>query len=190
MLIDLNDSVRLSETLGLEKFVGFLARFFQDSCLSIRKFHGEVHRYVGDELMVSWPLADGARCDHCLLAYVDLTCRLERQSQLYTSLFGLTPQFRSSIHVGPITSFEVDPVRSQHVFFGDGITTAARVMSECRKRGERLIVTGETLQFAHVPKGWRARQLARARLRGRQKPVDLWNMLALTDSGRALGSSS
>ena len=59
MFLDLTSSTSLAEALGEVRMQELLTRFFFDIDEPIVAHGGEVHAYVGDEVIVSWPLTTG-----------------------------------------------------------------------------------------------------------------------------------
>ena len=73
--------------MGELRVQGLLTRFFFDIDGAIVAHGGEVHAYVGDEVIVTWPLDDkmsGGRCVDCFFAIVD-TSPNARQSTVRSS---------------------------------------------------------------------------------------------------------
>ena len=72
MSLDLANSTRLAEAMGELKVHDLLTRFFFDIDEPIADFGAAVHAYVGDEVIVSWPVVDdparNARCLACFFA--------------------------------------------------------------------------------------------------------------------------
>jgi adenylate cyclase len=60
-----------------------------------------VYAYVGDEVIVTWPLSDepwrNARPFHCFFAAADLIANL---APTYLQEFGVGPRFRACVHAG------------------------------------------------------------------------------------------
>jgi adenylate cyclase len=69
--IDLEGSTALAERLGDLAFHCLVNRFVIDVTDAIVKASGEICRYVGDELIASWRLADGIANAHCARACFD-----------------------------------------------------------------------------------------------------------------------
>ncbi len=57
MFLDIADSTALAERLGELRVHDLITRFFSDIDQSIADHDGEVHAYVGDEVIVTWPLS-------------------------------------------------------------------------------------------------------------------------------------
>ena len=58
MFLDIAGSTALAERLGELRVHGLITRFFFDIDRPIADHDGEVHSYVGDEVIVTWPLSD------------------------------------------------------------------------------------------------------------------------------------
>src|SRR5947209_14214549 len=75
MFLDIADSTALAEQLGEVRVHDLITRFFFDIDQPIADYDGEVHAYVGDQVIVSWPLraeaARNARWLHCFFAAQD-----------------------------------------------------------------------------------------------------------------------
>jgi class 3 adenylate cyclase len=61
MFLDIADSTALAERLGEARVHDLITRFFSDIDQPIADYDGEVHAYVGDEVIVTWPLSEGRR---------------------------------------------------------------------------------------------------------------------------------
>ena len=74
MFLDLAGSTSLAESMGELRVQDLLTRFFFDIDGAIVAHGGEVHAYVGDEVIVTWPLDErmsGGRCIDCFFAIAD-----------------------------------------------------------------------------------------------------------------------
>src|SRR5204863_5740784 len=58
MFLDLADSTALAERLGEVRVHDLITRFFFDIDQPIADHDWEVHAYVGDEVIVTWPLSE------------------------------------------------------------------------------------------------------------------------------------
>ena len=54
LFIDMRSSTTIAESLGEVRFLAFLNRFVTDLSLAILAAGGEIHKYVGDEVISSW----------------------------------------------------------------------------------------------------------------------------------------
>ena len=88
LFIDIEGSTALAERLGALAFHRLVSRFVVDITDPIVKAYGEIHRYVGDELIATWKLADGIADAHCVSACFDAFERLAVLSPAYLRDFG------------------------------------------------------------------------------------------------------
>jgi hypothetical protein len=98
LFIDMESSTVIAERLGEAGFLDFLNRFVADVTESIMAQRGAIHKYVGDEIIVTWPLAAGLRDGHCVRACFDALEQLDERANAYIRDFGLRANFRAALH--------------------------------------------------------------------------------------------
>jgi len=106
LFLDLVGSTTLAESMGELRMHQLLTRFFYDIDEAILAHGGEVHAYVGDEVIVTWRLgAKGSerRCLDCFFAIQD---SIAEKADSYRREFGLIPNFRAGAHAGPVVISE------------------------------------------------------------------------------------
>ena len=173
LFLDIKDSTRLSERLGDIGVQELIARFFFDITEPILEWGGEVHRYIGDEVIVMWTLRHGienARCLRCCFAIQD---RIRARAGGYQKAYGAVPEFRIGLHGGPVVAAQCGDVKQEIAFFGDTINTTARIQQYCKQAGEDLLISDEL--FDRLPKSddWSAELIDSVVLRGRQNKIGL-----------------
>jgi len=171
LFIDVFDSTGLTSRLGDLHAQSLLARFFFDIAGPIRFYRGETHRYVGDELVVTWPLERGlhdACCVRCVLA---IRRHLAARAESYLRDFGEVPHFHVGLHGGAVVASEIGDDRRDIVYFGDTINTAARLRSLCKEVGRDLLVSAALLERMDLPPEVRAESLGEFSLAGKRDPL-------------------
>ena len=160
LFLDLAGSTTLAEQMGELRVQDLLTRFFFDIDEAIVTHGGEVHAYVGDEVIVTWPVGAKPRRSYvdCFFAIQD---RIAALAGRYEREFGLVPEFRAGIHAGPVVISECGDSRRQVAYFGDTVNVAARLQAHCKEVGRRLLVSGELVRPAAGCGGFR-RRAARA----------------------------
>ncbi len=174
MFLDVSGSTALAERLGGIGAYAMISRFFFDVAQETARYGGETHEYIGDEVIVTWPLERAVRDARCLQCYFAICDRMERRAPAYEREFGLAPQFRVGLHVGPIVAGECGDDKREIVYFGDTINTAARIQEACKEFQRPLLVSGELLRQMNLPPTYKATSLGKARLRGRKKDIELF----------------
>ncbi len=173
MYLDLANSTRLAELMGEERVHDLITRFFFDIDEPIRDFGGRVHAYVGDEVIVAWPVSDdparNARCVACFFAIQRKIVRLARE---YEAEFGAAPAFRAGLHAGTVIVSECGDAKRQLAFFGDTMNVGARLCEYCKTVNRRLVVSGDLLRLMTIGEGWAVAEGELIAVRGRQERVE------------------
>jgi class 3 adenylate cyclase len=173
LFLDLVGSTTLAEQMGELRVQELLTRFFFDIDEAIVAHGGEVHAYVGDEVIVTWPLATPPerRPVDCVFAIQD---RIAALADRYVSEFGLVPNFRAGLHAGPVVISECGESRPQVAFFGDTLNVTARLQERCKEAGRNLLVSGNLLRLMDPAKDLRVEALGPTQLRGRKAEVEVF----------------
>jgi adenylate cyclase len=165
------------------RYHSFLRDFIEDLEEPVLEHGGDVYQYVGDEVVVTWPLADSRSNGRCLACHFAIVDAIARARSRYESAYGAVPTFRTGIHCGRVVAGEIGDQRRQIVFVGDVVNTASRAEAEARARELGLVVTGTLLAQADLPPGIEARPLGAIRPKGKQQALDLFEVAR---SGRGL----
>ena len=174
MFLDLAGSTSLAESMGELRVQNLLTRFFYDIDDAIVAHGGEVHAYVGDEVVVTWPLdkrmSDG-RCIDCFFAIVDA---IEARADSYRREFGLVPNFRAGMHAGAVVISECGSSRRQLAYFGDTVNVTARLQEFCKETGCNLLVSADLLSQMRSRPELTIEPRGPAQLRGRAAPIEVF----------------
>jgi class 3 adenylate cyclase len=174
MFLDLAGSTSLAESMGELGVQNLLTRFFFDIDAAIVAHGGEVHAYVGDEVIVTWPLDDkmlGGRCVDCFFAIAD-TIAVKADS--YRQEFGMVPGFRAGLHAGPVVISECGSSRRQLAYFGDTVNVTARLQEYCKEVGRNLLVSADLLAHMRPNPEIVVEPLGQAQLRGRAGAIEVF----------------
>ncbi|HZT50750.1 MAG TPA: adenylate/guanylate cyclase domain-containing protein [Stellaceae bacterium] len=136
---------------------------------------GEIYRYVGDEIIVTWPLAPGARDGAyvaCLFAIEDA---LARKRGDYLRACATEPRLRGALNAGTLVVGEMGDLKREIVMLGDTMNTTARGEEVCKTRGRDFIASEAALRaVGALPPGVRAEPLGKIALRGKEGEVRLF----------------
>src|SRR5947209_12142888 len=103
MFLDIADSTALAEQLGEVRVHDLITRFFFDIDEPIADYEGEVHAYVGDEVIVTWPLSEDPELNaRALRSFFAIEEKMVDLALSYTQEFGAVPRFRAGIHAGSV----------------------------------------------------------------------------------------
>ena len=176
MFLDMAGSTALAQKLGDLGVHALISRVFFDIDAVVVEHGGETHRYIGDEVVVTWSLEDcieDGRCIRCVFAIREM---IATKAEEYRRLFGVVPTFRAGLHGGPVVAGECGDSKHEIVYFGDTINTAARIQAECKELNVPLLVSGDLLGKIRLPEGLRAEPRGTTRLRGRDLETQLFTL--------------
>jgi adenylate cyclase len=176
LFLDLEKSTALAERLGSARYFDLLRRFVDDLTDPIVASRGEIYQYAGDEVVVTWPLAEGVRDANCVRCFFWGQEAVTRDRGRYTRDFGAVPRFRGGLHGGTVTAGELGDLRRQIVFVGDILNTAARLEEYAKRSGLDLVVSDALLRRLELPPGIEVRRCGDLDLRGKEAPVAAYSL--------------
>ncbi|QOZ27508.1 adenylate/guanylate cyclase domain-containing protein [Bradyrhizobium sp. CCBAU 51753] len=174
LFLDLVGSTTVAEAVGELRVQELLTRFFFDIDEAIVAHGGEVHAYVGDEVIVTWLVDTGRpsrRWLDCVFAIED---RLAQRADHYRKEFGMVPAFRAGIHAGPVVVGECGDSRRQIAYFGDTMNVTARLQQHCKQADRPLLISGELRRLLPQADDLVIEPLGATQLRGRAAPVEVF----------------
>lgn len=173
LLLDIAGSSAFAERIGPARFHALLNAVMYDIGDAVLEQEGEIHKYVGDEAIVSW-LAPASGIDprplRCLAA---VTERLHARAADYESAFGRPVRLRAGLHAGEVVTGELGDTRQEIAMLGDALNTAARLVDVARETGAAAVATAASVDLSDLPPGWTARPLGKVALRGKETPDEL-----------------
>jgi adenylate cyclase len=176
MFLDMKSSVSKAERLGDLEYHNLLRDFFRDITECILSAHGNIHHYVGDEVVVSWPYKVNRQTEKCLEAYYQSLNKIQSLQEYYLSTYGLIPQFKAAFHCGEVIYGEIGEVKSEIVFHGDVVNTTARLERLCSTLGENILVSKTLIDTFPVDVQQNFRTVGEITLRGKEKPMEVFGI--------------
>ena len=175
LFIDLRSSTAIAERLGEVKFLNFLNRFVGDVSLAIGDAGGEIHKYVGDEVIATWRPAPGANEARCVGACFAALDRLKASGPAFEREFGQRADFRAGLHYGPVAVGELGTLKKEIALIGDTMNSAARILEACRTTDHRVLASAKLLdRLAALPAGVTRRKLGELPMRGKERALELY----------------
>jgi len=172
LFVDMIGSTRAAEELGPIRFHHLLRRFIFDVGDAAGATQGEIHKYVGDEAILTWPDAQ-ARQGQPLDCIRHLSLRIAANAERYRREFGLVPEFRAAIHGGPIVAGELGGWKREIAYLGDVVNTTARIAEVCRSLDRKVLASREVLSTMEAVRAFRALPIGPVTLRGKAEPLEL-----------------
>jgi adenylate cyclase len=173
LLIDMKNSTGVAERLGPIRFHELLNDFFGDVADAALQCAGEIHKYVGDEAILTWP-AERNRIDDDIIACPFVVRDFIAASrEKYRRRFGVEPEFRAALHCGEVVAGQIGDVRREIAYVGDTLNVAARLLEAAKEVGRDVLVSVDLLDRATLPAGIRAEPLPTLEVRGREAPLGI-----------------
>ncbi|WP_085905761.1 adenylate/guanylate cyclase domain-containing protein [Kiloniella majae] len=179
MFLDIVGSTTLAERLGDLGVQHMINEFFFDITEPILEHGGEIHRYIGDQVIVTWPLSAGTANIRVIQCCFAINRLINAKAQKYEKKFGFVPGFRIGLHGGPVVIGHCGDQKQEISYFGDTINTAARIEQQCKALDCPLIISSELLNRISLPKDYIAQHLSTVQLRGRQEETELFTIKAI-----------
>ncbi len=178
LFLDLVGSTGLTRRLGDTAYHDLLNRFYQDVGRAVMAHGGQIHRYVGDEMMVSWTAARGLEGARCLRALLAADAALKAGAAAYRADFDAAPGFRAGLHIGEVVTGELGFERKEIGFVGDAVNIAARVEQSARALGHAYVASADLIARIEaaggVPAGLALTDLGAQPMRGLDQPIRLY----------------
>jgi len=172
-VVDMAGSTSAAERLGDLEFHALLNAFFADIGEAAHEYGAEIHKYIGDEAILSWPITQGLRESRAALCVFAAARNIERRTEWYRGRFGLTPSFRAALHIGTVAAGEIGQQRREIAYVGDTLNTAARLLDAARDAGRDVVVSRALLDRLSLPDGLLVEPLPPADAAGKREKVPL-----------------
>ena len=175
LFVDLRASTATAECLGGARFLDFLNAVFADLSAAIADHGGEIHKYVGDEIIATWRLGLGSNDARIIRAWASARARLSAGADRYMREFELVPDFRAALHGGEVVVGELGSLKKEIALIGDPMNTAARILDACRDLDCPALASSTLLQrLDRLPASIAPRAIAPLPLRGKSEPLELF----------------
>jgi adenylate cyclase len=174
LFLDLINSTGIAEHIGNVRFHAMLSETFTRLSQVVTDFGGEVYRYVGDAMIVTWPLGapeENRRAIDCLFACKDA---LSAPASALLKRYGYIPAFRAGLHAGSLVAGEIGGFKREIALLGDTMNTAARIEQTCRDTGQHFLASKPLLDRTRKPADVVATSIGEHLLRGKSELIELF----------------
>ena len=150
--------------------------YFELMVESIFKFEGTLDKFMGDGIMAIWgaPVEhpdDAARSVRCALEQMEILGRFNRK-RMETNLPAIA--IGTGIHTGELVAGYVGSSKAlSNTVIGDTVNTSARL---CGIAESGQIVVSEST-FARLNNKFEVDEMAPAKLKGKERPIRLFNVV-------------
>ncbi len=174
MFLDLKSSTAIAENIGHIQFHKFVNDFLHTISEPIIANKGEIYKYVGDQVIITWKLKEGLKKNHCLRLFFDASDRVDRERDSFEKKYGIVPEFKAGMHCGKVVSGEMGDTKREIAFLGDVLNTTARIEKECNPNSRRLLISSDLLKKLHVGEEYHHEAIGNIQLRGKTTGIELY----------------
>ena len=173
MFMDMRSSTTIAEKIGNEKYFNLLNDLFSDITNTILNNEGEIYQYVGDEIVLSWPMKKGIRKANCLRCYTQIQEKLKDLGPSYEKRYGLMPEFKAGIHSGHVMAGEIGVIKKEIIYSGDVLNTTARIQGQCNQYGVDILISKQTFDLISDTDAYKLIPLGSIALKGKEQKINL-----------------
>ncbi len=177
MFVDLKASTTIADHLNSSIYSEFIRDFISDISEPIYVFNGRIYQYVGDEVVVYWPLSKSKRKNtrpiHCFVGMLQI---IESKADRYEEKYGVRPQFKAGLHGGPIIVAEVGELKKEIAFHGTVINTAARIQQKCNELSTNFLISEFVREHAALSPDYIPFSEGKFLLKGKVEEMELFSV--------------
>ena len=183
MFLDIKSSTEIAEKLGHNKYFELIHDFFSDVSDPIVACQGEIYQYVGDEVVITWPLEKGIENAQCLQCFFHICDVIEMGAQRYMEKYGVVPDFKAGMHYGKVTTGSIGTIKKETVFSGEVLSTASRIEGLCNRYRVNLLLSKDLLNLLPIEDSLVPREIDSIVLRGKQESITLFSVERIKANG-------
>jgi adenylate cyclase len=176
MFLDLKSSTTIAEKMNSKRYFELIKDIFRDITEPILNSQGEIYQYVGDEVVVSWPVEKGLADNNCLQCFYRIRRTLEERKEHYAGEYNLLPSFKAGLHIGEATVGEIGVIKKDIVYSGDVLNTTSRIEGQCNNYNVDILLSSELLERIQLNGEYQQIALGEIPLKGKNEKVLLYTI--------------
>jgi adenylate cyclase len=186
LFIDMVSSTSHAETLGDYRFSRLIQDSFSMLADTVSDNDAEIYRYMGDAVLIHWPLDQGIKHDRCMNIYFEFCQQLKWQSHYFEQQYGFVPKFKAAAHCGQVVAAVVGVHKQEISFFSDVLNTLARLQDQCNPLGQRMLLSGDVVhRLEQQNSQYQLTDLGPITLKGKQHPIEVFGAAPLKPTSSA-----
>lgn len=179
---DIRGFTSISEQLTPEELVEHLNEYLQAMTDIVIKYNGTLDKYVGDEIMAFWG-APIEQDDHHLLACraaLDMMSVLKRLNTNWENIGKPPLDIGIGVNTGDMVVGNMGSTsRMDYTLMGDNVNLGARLEGTNKVYKTHIIISEFT--YAYVKDNVFVRELDLIRVKGKEKPVKIYELIDVLD---------
>ncbi|MGI2257811.1 adenylate/guanylate cyclase domain-containing protein [Shewanella sp. GXUN23E] len=177
LYLDMVSSTAHAETLGDYRFSRLIQDSFSLLAETVTRNEAEIYRYMGDAVLIHWPLEEGIVQDRCINIYFEFSQQLNWQRQYFEEHYGFVPKFKAAAHCGQVVAAVVGVNKQEISFFSDVLNTLARLQDQCNPLGQRMLLSGNLVNRLETDGShYQLHDLGQVQLKGKQHTTQVFGV--------------
>ena len=185
---DIRGFTNISEEMkSAKELITYLNKYMEPMSQIIIEHNGTIDKYIGDSIMAYWnaPLKVNNHADKALSAALTQIKALESLNELLKKEKKPYIDIGIGLNTGKVIVGEMGSIgRSDYTVIGDSVNLGARLESLCKYYDSKINIsnfTKDALKEEYV-----FRYLDKVNVKGKTKPVDIWQVLDFGEPNKAL----
>ncbi|WP_111308055.1 adenylate/guanylate cyclase domain-containing protein [Confluentibacter sediminis] len=176
MFLDLASSTTIAERIGHIAYSSLLQDCFRELTPLLLKNNASIYQYVGDEAVITWKINKNTNRGQCMDLFFSFQERLQQKKDYFLQKYNTAPFFRSSINEGRIVMSTVGEIKTEIVYHGDVLNTAARIQSLCKTYNSELLISENFYQNIKEEKIYKFKCFNNISLIGKNEKINIYNV--------------
>ena len=151
MFVKVVDAKKIMLELGPKRLHEFLNDFYLDITKCILTAKGEIFRYVGDEIGITWLKHKGLENSNCIRTYFYINFEMKHLRERYLDKYGFIPVYTAYFHMGSVITSEIGDIKRKIVYNGDVLYKLAQIEKIGKKYSEPLLISRELKDELTLP---------------------------------------
>ncbi len=188
---DIRGFTALAERLPPEEVVGFLNRYLDIMVDVLVEHGGTIDKFIGDAILATFgvPLAREDDAHRAVQAGLGMLARLRAWNAQRAAAGELPIEIGIGIHTGEVVAGNIGSAKKmEYTVIGDTVNTSSRIEQLNKNLGTSLLISEET--YARVKDCVRARPLEPVEVKGKRRPLFLYEVTAWAGRPEAVGAQS
>jgi len=174
MFVDLKGSTTIAESLPNKEFSALIKDYFYDLSDAIMMFDGEIYQYVGDEIIVVWPIK--GKEPKCIHSFFKMEEIINGNKSRYQARYGIIPEFKAGIHAGKVIVTSIGKQKKEIVYHGDVLNTASRIAGKCNELNQKLLISEDMLNYLEFENDFVVEEKGEIELKGKVHKLRLFGV--------------
>lgn len=160
----------------IEIYHHFLNDVYGEISLALMHNKGFVYDYIDNQIIVYWKGTHAPLVSGILNFYNDVQAILKQREEYFRNKVNITPVLRFAVHGGSVIQAEIGELKTDIVFHGDVLNTAARMLDVATDKQAPLIFSSYIFDRLPMPDTLEIASIGQIPLRGKLQPVSLYTL--------------